>query len=474
MRRRGVVLVAVLVVTVLATMVAAGLMFYMRSEVAASAAQVRGEQAYQASLSGLKMAMAVVTSSGTDMTVWYDNPEFFQNQLVADDGVNRWYFTVYADDGSDVGVTRYGVTDESSKVNLNNAPAETLLALNPNMTATLVDCLKDYIEPGTEPRPEGAKQEYYDTLQHPYTIAGAPLTTMDELLMVKGFSAQVLYGEDANQNGILDPNEDDGDDSFPPDNRDGKLDRGLKGVATVYTSEPNTDSSGRARTNLNGNALPTSGSGLSAQALQYILAYRAEGNTFTHPSQLLEMTYTMKSNFTIQSAGSSTGTGGGGGGTTIPAGTVVNFGVTTSNIATILDKFTVASDPKKPLIGLVNINTASAEVLAALPGMDANLAAQIVDVRKDLDPTVKKSIAWLVTQDVLKADAFKAVAPYLTARSFQYSIKCIGYGWPCGRYRILEAVLDLSSGTPRIAYLRDITQLGLPFALDPDALQGTL
>ena len=34
-----------------------------------------------------------------------------------------------------------------------------------------------------------------------------------------------------------------------------------------------------------------------------------------------------------------------------------------------------------------------------------------------------------------------------------------------------EAVIDLSRGTPRVAYLRDITRLGLPFALDTDLLE---
>ena len=142
-----------------------------------------------------------------------------------------------------------GLTDEAGKVNLNTAPDETLLTL-PNMTPELVDCLMDYRDSGIDPRPEG--EDYYDTLQHPYVIAGQPLATLEELLMVKGFNARIIYGEDANRNGLLEPNEDDGDDSFPPDNRDGQLDRGLKGVATVVTSEPNTSATGKARANING------------------------------------------------------------------------------------------------------------------------------------------------------------------------------------------------------------------------------
>ena len=35
---------------------------------------------------------------------------------------------------------------------------------------------------------------------------------------------EFVRGEDWNLNGRLDPNEDDGDISYPPDNSDGKLD----------------------------------------------------------------------------------------------------------------------------------------------------------------------------------------------------------------------------------------------------------
>ena len=45
--------------------------------------------------------------------------------------------------------------------------------------------------------------------------------------MVRGVSSDLFAGEDANQNGLLDPEEDDGDNSYPPDNRDGILDAGL-------------------------------------------------------------------------------------------------------------------------------------------------------------------------------------------------------------------------------------------------------
>lgn len=457
MMRRGVVLVAVLFVTALLAIVAAVLAFRVRAELAASTAKTRGEQAYQAALSGLGVALAVLRSSSADAGVWYDNPDLFRNQFVADDGANRWYFTIYADGDAEQNTLRYGLSDEAGKINVNVAPAETLAALR-NMTAELVDCLLDYRDADGETRPEGAEQEYYDGLNRPYFIPNGPLGTVEEMLMIKGFSGPVVYGEDANLNGLLDPNEDDGDDSFPPDNRDGRLDRGLRALVTVYSSEPDLDRSGRPRVNINGDQAASGDLGLPQQTLQFIALYRAEGNAFKHPSELLEMRYQLK-----QAPRNVPG---------LQAGSWIESGVGGEQLPVVLDRLTTRpADTRRPVVGLVNVNTAPLEVLAALPGMDANIAQQIIDVRRNLDAETLSTPAWLYTQNLLDAAAFKQVAPMLTARSYQFSARCVGFGVPCGRYRVLEAVLDLSGSVPRIAYLRDITRLGLPFALDADVVE---
>jgi len=457
-RRRGVVLVAVLVVAALVAIIAAGLMFRVRAEVSASAAGTRGEQAYEAALSGIARANAVLRVAAADPSVWFDNPDIFQNQLVADDGANRWYFTVYGDPADpQLGIPRYSLTDEAGKINLNVAPIETLMNL-PNMTSELVDCLMDYRDADSDTRSEGAEQDYYDHMESPYVIPNGPLSSLDELLMVKGFNAQIVYGEDANLNGLLDPNEDDGDESFPPDDRDGHLDAGLRSAASVFTSEPNVNKAGKPRVNINADTPPSRIPGLSDQTLRFILLYRAEGNTFRHPSELLEMKYTLKQDHNeIPGA---------------KAGTEIDSGVKVEQLAAVLDELTTQPTGKtRPLVGLVNVNTAPAEVLAILPGMDPNLAQQIVDARRDLDGETKSSVAWLYTQNLLDAAAFKLVAPYLTTRSFQYSLRCVGFGVPCGRYRVLEAMLDTGGGAPRVIYLRDISRLGLPFALNVEAIE---
>ena len=142
-------------------------------------------------------------------------------------------------------------------------------------------------------------------------------------------------------------------------------------------------------------------------------------------------------------------------------------------MAAVLDKLTAKSSGARTatLSGLVNVNTAVAEVLAALDGIDEDLARDIVDVRVGLDSRSKATTAWLYTQGLVNADTFKAIAPRLTARSFQFRIQCIGFGVPCGQYRIVEFVVDITTNPPRVTYQRDITRLAMPFAMDSDQLQ---
>jgi type II secretory pathway component PulK len=458
MRRRGTIIVVVLLMTAMAAMVVAGLMFRMRAETSAAGAGAKGEQAYAAAISGVQRVIALLQVRSQDHKFWYDNPDVLKNRLVYSDGVNKWYFTVYAeyafvDDTADREI-RYGVVDQSGLININTADEATLLAL-PNMTNELVDCLMDYRDSDSDARENGAEQEYYSQLEQPYTIKNGPMATLEEVLLIKGFNARIVFGEDANLNGLMEPNEDDGDKSFPPDDHDGTLNTGLRGVATAISYEQNVDSKGQARIDLNGDVEAIAKLDLPDETIDFIRVYRDEGNTFTHPSELLEMTYqTKKTNRELR----------------VRAGTEIDSGVGADQLPIIMDKLSVmpGGNSRTPMIGLVNINSAPPAVLTALSGVGRDLAEQIVQTRADLDVEVKQTIAWLYTEGLVDAATFKAVAPKLTSRGFQFHIRCIGFGAPCGRFRIIEAIVDLAGGKPRITYLRDLTRLGLPFALDEE------
>jgi type II secretory pathway component PulK len=446
MRRRGTVLVAVLVIVAVAALAASALMYRSQAEITACVASSRRQQAYAAAMSGLRRVKAILEMARNDREMWYDNPELFQNQLVWDDGSVRWYFSIYAYNPSDPENIRNGLTDEAGKININFAPANVLLGL-PNMTAELVDCLIDYRDQDEETSPEGAEQDYYDQLPRPYLIKNGPLATVEELLLVRGFNGPLVYGEDHNLNGLLEINEDDAEGSFPPDNSDGLLDRGLLGVATVWSYELNVTNDGQMRTNAS-DPRGLGRSGLPRQTVEFLELYAAEGNKLSHPAELLEMRYQLK-----QNQGP------------VRAGTWIESGVGAAELPDVLDRLTTEGPV---LIGKVNVSTAPRETLAALPGFDEELADRVIGARQDIDPSVMDTVAWLYTENVVDADRFKEIAPSLTARSYQFSVRCVAYGWPVGQFRVIEAVIDTARGAPRVVYQRDLTRLGLPYAVDAE------
>lgn len=129
----------------------------------------------------------------------------------------------------------FGFVDEASKLNINTATLEMLQAL-PDMPLDFAAAIVDWRDPDSEPSPDGAESANYALLDPPYNSKDSNFETVDELRLVLGAGVELLYGEDVNRNGLLDPNEDDGDASRPNDNQDGSLDFGLIEYLTVYTN----------------------------------------------------------------------------------------------------------------------------------------------------------------------------------------------------------------------------------------------
>jgi hypothetical protein len=142
----------------------------------------------------------------------------------------------------------------------------------------------------------------------------------------------------------------------------------------------------------------------------------------------------------------------------------ISSGVNGETLAVVMDRLTTGGikvGGQDILPGRVNINVAPKGVLLALPGMTEASAGQVLEARRS-DGGGRDNIAWLYTQNILTAEVFKQLAPYLTARSYQFRVRSFGYSMASGRFCVMEALIDTASGTPRIAYLRDLTALGVP------------
>lgn len=445
----GFVLVGVLIVVMLLSMIALSLMFRMRSEETAGATGSASEQGWATAMSGVREAMRLASAFQPGDTTWMDAPERFKDRVLYDDGSEEWRWTLYS--ANPEGGIRFGLTDEGSKLNL-NAATTSMVSRLPGMKTSLTDALLDFIDADDVPRPEGAEQEYYNALPQPYRIHNGPLSTVEQLLLVRGFTPAVVLGEDANRNFSLDPNEDDGDEREPPDDADGRLQPGLLPLLTVYSREPNTDRTGRRRFNLNtpGAAL-TDTNDLPPAFVAFVSELGASKSVVLDPAELLEATVTLKG----------------------PDGQdrAVPTGIGKESLALVLDRFTGSAEAE--LVGRINVNTAPASVLQLVPGIDNALAENILSARRNLPAERRSSVAWIHIENLVEADRFREIAPFLTTRSLQYRFNVVGYGARSGKFRVLEAVIDVASPPARLVYLRDLTRLGLPFPIELEAEDGS-
>lgn len=444
--RGGFVLISILIVVMLISMVALSLLFRMRAEEKAAAAGMGGEQAWAAAMSGVRHAINVLENASSQD--WRDNPSIFKNQFVYDDGAHRWYFSVYSSGTEEAAAIRYGLSDEAGKLNVNHATEESLTAI-PLLDESMAQALIDFVDADGEAQPEGAEQPYYDTLEKPYAIHNAPLKTLDELLMVRGFTPALFYGEDANQNFRLDANEDDGDASFPPDNSNGELARGFRQLFTVSSYDLNLDSADLQRVDVNDPDANLGDESLPEDTVKFVEAARRNQITITNICDLVEATWTMKDEEDQDREYPS--------------------GIDEETLPLALDRLTHTNDYH--LHGLININTASAQVLATVPGIDDALANEIIGARDAIPPDEQGNIAWLFTEKIVDAEEFRVIGRHLTARGHQFSLRAAGYSNQ-GQYRIIEAIVDLAGDRPRIIYLRDISRFGLPFEIDLPENEG--
>ncbi len=142
----------------------------------------------------------------------------------------------------------WGLIDEGAKLNLNTADASQLARL-PGMTDQIAAAIVDWRDSDSETGENGAEDDYYLMLSPSYQAKNAPFETVEELLLIRDVTPELLFGEDINRNGVLDPNEDDGDANYPLDNADGRLDYGIIEYVTVVSQPREQDD---AAINVNG------------------------------------------------------------------------------------------------------------------------------------------------------------------------------------------------------------------------------
>jgi type II secretory pathway component PulK len=322
----------------------------------------------------------------------------------------------------------FGIIDEAGKLNLNTVTSDQLMNL-PDMTQDIADAIYDWRSPAGAGG--GGESNYYQSLSDPYTEKDAPFETVEELNLVEGITPQLLFGYDANRNGMIDPSEQaaEGSASILSGVNDDSL--GIFNDLTCYSVDPNTTSTGGARINVNSTntarlqrALTSAlGGSRGAQVYATILPYLATTGTRTAFPNI--------------------------------GAFFVDSGMTAAEFGKVADQLTTTNS--RQIQGLINVNTAPAAVLACLPGLQASDAQALVNARSTADLS---SIAWVFP--ILSNSKAQAIAGAITSRSFIYSADIVAVSGDGRSYKRVRIVVDDRQSPAKILYRRDLTSYGWP------------
>ncbi|MCK5805673.1 MAG: general secretion pathway protein GspK, partial [Lentisphaeria bacterium] len=131
--------------------------------------------------------------------------------------------------------------------------------------------------------------------------------------------------------------------------------------------------------------------------------------------------------------------------------------LTADQFAGIADALTVVEGDY--MEGLVNVNAASATVLACLPGMDEQAAERVVSYRTiHAESEDFRSVAWLA--EVLSQDQAMGIGPHVTTKTYQCSADIVAVGEGNRGCQRVFLVFDTSGEEVRTVYHRSRSALG--------------
>lgn len=321
----------------------------------------------------------------------------------------------------------YGLIDESSKLNINTASVDMLMRL-PGMTQELAASIVDWRDPDDDVSEGGGAESAYYLLQpEPYYCKNAPFETLDEVMLVKGATREVLFGVDANRNGVVDADE--AGTQGHVASVDGQAQCGVYKYMTVYGSVPNTSKSGQPR----------------------LFVGDVRTRTLAAISVLLSRTMTPERVATITNLLRNA-----------PQATNVLDFYQKSKMT--IDEFKgvsdlITTDNARTLSGRINVNTAPREVLRCLPGLeDSDIDALIA--KRTNGGSELENIAWVT--EVLTPEKAALIGGRIITRSYQYSADIVGVSGNGRCFKRLKAVFEMRTTPPRLAFCKDTTYLGWP------------
>ena len=418
--RRGAALVLVLWLILIAGLTLLGLNRSALITGTIARAEVERVQAHWLARAGIERGLAVLAadSAGYDHTsdFWYDDPGYFENVELA--AGYSYRVTAPPRDGDEDTTPRFGLDDEASRVNVNANKPNQLVRI-PGITEARAAAIRDWVDGNEEAEPGGAERGYYNELDFPYLIRNRPMRTARELLLIRDIGFEDHYGEDVNNDGVLNANENDGNATWPDDNADHDLELGFAAYTTVFSYDTNTNAFGTERVNLKSTTDATLMSRFSmTQSLAEAVRDRA-GNT----RNLFDLA----------------GVAGEG-----EVGEDEIGEITADWIASNWEELTLTDDDRT--IGMINVNTASRGVLETVPQMEPGMADAIIQGREAVGGYLGLGGLY---KTALSEREFQSVARHLTVRSNVFRIVSTGRT-PSGQTQTIAVVVDRGADPPVI------------------------
>ncbi len=443
----------------------------------------------------------------------FDNPTIFQAQpvLLGQSPAHRANFTILTtgiDENGQFGGYRYGLQDESTRLNLNTVlladtvaenGARTLLMALPGMTEDVADAILDWIDPDDEPREFGAESDYYQQLTPAYSAKNGPLDTIGELLLVRGVTPDLLFGVDVNRNGTVDAHETAGiggvggatgavGSTSVSSVDDPGAELGWAAYLTLYSQESNRNREGLPRIDINQEDLGQLHQELSevfpADWVTFIIAYRQQGAYEGSDagevgvSAELDLSQSGDTKLTqvIDLIGKKVEIEIDGERRVLASPFVDDPGAMALYLPTLMDNVTVNPAPTIP--GRININQAPRTVLLGIPGMTEEIVDEIIQARM-VDPAQasedlnRQHETWILAEGIVTLEEMRLLAPLICAGGDVFRAQVVGYFEDGSAAARLEVVIDATSSVPRIVSWKNLTHLGRGYPLDVLGVQLT-
>ncbi|MBI3836472.1 MAG: general secretion pathway protein GspK [Planctomycetia bacterium] len=505
--RAAMVLVLVLIVVVMIALAGFSFAELMLTENKAThlhGDELRLEQAIGSGVEFLKWLCEQPAEKQNLVGGLYNNPTLLRGiPLVPEDRSIRRapshqaHFSVIAplmQEGEVSGI-RFGVENESGRLHLadllrwdQQQPGSGRKALLnfPGMTPAVADAILDWIDADRVPRETGAETEYYAGLEQPYAPRNGLPECLEELLLVKGVTRELLFGADANYNHQIEPEE-----LARASTHERSASQGLKttpwaSLLTLYSGQRNLTSDGRPRVDLNGMDLTK----LFQQLIEaldpnwagFIVAYRQYGPYFGADPGVAGVPppdVATGPRFMIGSVLDVVGTrvaipGAAGQPAKVYASPAAGDAASSSQqLPKLLDKTTVIGAPV--LRGGVSVNHAPRAVLLCVPGMDDALAGRIIaarDSQTNKDDLSRRYPTWLLSEGVVDLPRMRTLLPNLSAGGDVVRAQIVGHfdgGGPSAR---AEIVIDAATVPARQVVWNDLRLWGTGYPLEYLAADG--